>query len=104
MSEDNINLEDNEMQQLAMLVAKALNDGDSPQEVVAELVNNGMEQNEAEELVAIVEMQLYQAQHPTHHQGGGGGGGEGMGWIIWIGLIIGFNVLSQIFNWGWVLY
>ena len=26
------------------------------------------------------------------------------GWVIWLIVIIGFNVLSHLFNWGWVLY
>ena len=102
MSNDKIDLEDGEMQQLAMLVAKALHDGDSPEEVVEQLVSNGVEREEAEELVAIVRMQLHQAQAGhTHH---GGGGGEGMGWLVCIGIIIGINVLSHIFNWGFIIY
>ena len=40
------------------------------------------------------------------HRGGGGGGGGGRfpSWLIWIGLLVGFNVLSWVFDWGWVIY
>ncbi len=37
---------------------------------------------------------------PVHYDGGS----EGGGWLIWIGLLIGFNVLSALFDWGWWLY
>jgi len=31
-------------------------------------------------------------------------GGGGKGWLIWIGILILFNVLSYAFGWGWILY
>ncbi len=36
--------------------------------------------------------------------GAGGGGSRAMGLLIWVGVIILFNVLSYTFNWGWILY
>lgn len=35
---------------------------------------------------------------------GGGGGRSGLGWLIWLGVIVGVNVLSWAFNWGFWLY
>ena len=33
-----------------------------------------------------------------------GGGGGFPGWIIWIVLLIGFNVCSYLFGWGWMVW
>lgn len=34
-----------------------------------------------------------------------GGGGSGFpSWLIWIGLLILANVLSQVFDWGIIIY
>lgn len=30
-----------------------------------------------------------------------GGGG---GWLLWLGVIVVFNVLSYVFEWGFILY
>lgn len=31
-------------------------------------------------------------------------GGSGMGWLIWIGILILVNVLSFVFDWGFIIY
>jgi len=102
MGDENISLEDDEMQELAVLVAEALQNGESRDKVIADLAKNGMAPDEAEQFVSIVEYQLYQVD--AHQSHGGGGGGEGMGWLIWIGIIIGINVLSRIFGWGFTFF
>ncbi len=99
MSEERIELEDAEMQELAGLVAEALGNGDSREAIVDDLIQNGLPVEEAEQLVDFVEHSQSQVSHAQPS-----GGGEGMGWLIWIGIIIGINVLSHIFNWGFVIY
>jgi len=101
MANENIKLENEEMQELAQLVSEALARGDSRESVIADLSQNGMSDNDAEEFVSLIEYHMYQVDAGAAHQGGGGGG---MGWLVWIGAIIGINILSQIFNWGWVIY
>lgn len=39
-----------------------------------------------------------------NNDSGSGGSSRGMGWLIWIGIIIGVNVLSYVFHWGFWLY
>ena len=36
--------------------------------------------------------------------GNAGRGSSGMGWLVWIGVIVGVNVLSYAFDWGFWLY
>ncbi len=91
-----------EMQELAILVAKALAKGESTDSVIADLTNNGFEPEEAAEFVYSVEYQLMEAQE--RHNSGGGGGGEGSGWLLWIGGILLINFLSYIFGWGFWIY
>ena len=82
-------------QELAHLVAEALERGDSRESVIADLSKNGLPDDDAEELVNLVEYQMYQIDTgPAQH----GGGGEGMSWLIWVGAIILIRILSQLFN------
>lgn len=36
--------------------------------------------------------------------GESGGGNRAAGWLIWIGILVGVNVLSAVFDWGFWLY
>ena len=95
MAGDTISLEDEEMQALAQLVAEALERGDSRESVVADLANNGIPEDEAEGLVGLVEFQLYQVDtQPTRPAQSNSGGG--MGWLIWIAIIVGLKILSAL--------
>ena len=103
MTDEKITLETEEMQELAPLVYEALARGDSRESVIADLTQNGMSDDDAEEFVSLIELQMYQVETgPAHH--GGGGGGEGMGWLVWIGAIVGINILSHIFGWGFTFF
>ena len=83
------------MQVLAQLVAEALERGDSRELVLADLANNGIPEDEAEELVALVEFQLYEIDtqpiRPSQDSSG-----EGMGWLIWIAVIVGWRVINAL--------
>ncbi len=89
--------DDDEIQDLAMLVAKNLADGESPDTIVNQLVDSGWETDDANSFVASIQHQLAQMQS---HQGDG----EGMGWLLWIGGILLINLLSYLFNWGFWIY
>lgn len=98
MNSDTISLEDEEMQVLCQLVAEALERGDSRELVLADLANNGIAADEAEGIVALVEFHLYEvdtqparATRPSQDASGGG-----MGWLIWIAVIVGFKILSAL--------
>ena len=102
MADEKITLEDEEMQELALLVSEALARGDSRESIVADLSQNGMSDSDAEEFVSLVEYQMYQVDTGSAQCGAGGDGG--LGWLIWIGAIVGINILSHIFNWGFIIY
>lgn len=90
--------DDDEIQDLAMLVAENLAKGESPDAIAQQLVDSGWEAEDANSFVSSIQYQLAQAQRSQ------GGGGEGMGWLLWIGGILGINLLSYLFNWGFWIY
>ncbi len=95
MAENNISLQEDELQELSVLVAEALIGGESREQVIADLANNGIGQQEAEALVSTVEHQLY---HVEPHVGEVDGGSGGMGWLIWIAIGLGAKVISWLFQ------
>ena len=98
MINETISLEDEEKDALAQLVAEAIMKGDSRESILADLSNNGIPDDEAEDLVGLVELQLFQvdvaASRPKHNSSDDGGG---MGWLIWILVIAGIKILSAFF-------
>ena len=84
-------IEPEEMQTLAMMVAEALQEGDSHEEIATDLVNGGWTQEEADQFVIAIEYQLDAVEASSNS-------GEGnWGWIIWIGVFILFKILSRLF-------
>ena len=90
MAENNISLQEDEQQELSVLVAEALIRGESREQVVADLANNGIDDEEAEVLVSTVEHQLYQVETQVSPVDDG----NGMGWPIWIAIGIGAKIFS----------
>jgi hypothetical protein len=82
--------EADEIEGLTMLVAENLQDGESPEKIVQQLVSNGWEEDDA---IGFVDEIQYQIQ-PLEKSGGGGG----MSWLIWIGIILLFKFLSYLFD------
>ena len=90
---------DDEIQDLAMLVAENLQNGESPQEIAEQLVSNGWKEDDAIGFVASIQQRLNQAAESSQEEGG-----AGMGWLLWIGGVLLFNLLSYLFGWGFILY
>ncbi len=95
-------LSDQEMQQLASMIANELFAGESREKVIGDLTSNGWGQGAANQFVSEIEYELSQAQAQASHHSSGGG--EGMGWLLWIGGILLINLLSYLFNWGFWIY
>lgn len=86
-----------EFNELANLISDALDKGDTREEILADLVNNGWEQKAAHELVGAVERAKYS-------QSTGASNGGGLSWMIGPGALILFNVCSYLFDWGFWLF
>lgn len=92
-----------EQQKLVGMVAESLAQGQKADEISAQLVNGGWEQEAADEFVASVALHLASAQHDAS-ESSRGGGGEGMGWLLWIGALLFINLLSWLFDWPFWVY
>jgi hypothetical protein len=90
---------DDEIQDLAMLVAENLNNGESPDVIVEQLVGNGWEEDDAIGFVASIQHRI---NPPAEYAGKPEG--EGMGWLLWIGGVLLINFLSYVFGWGFYIY
>ena len=89
--------DDEEFPELAGLVAENLAKGESPDEIVQQLVDSGWELDDAQSFVGSIQFQL---EHPKHQPASDG---DGMGWLVWIGGVLLINLLSYLFNWGfWI--
>ena len=87
---------DEDIEQFVSAVADQLAAGVPQSEVVDQLVESGWEEDEARQLVQDIGRKVTAA--------GSSGGGEGMGWLLWIGILVGVNVLSYLFDWPFWLY
>ena len=90
-------LADDEIEELTQVVANSLAKGEDPQAVAQQLIDSGWEPDQANAFVGSIHQHLLAAQT-------GSGKSESMGWLIWIGAILGINFLSWIFNWGFWIY
>ena len=97
MTGNTLSLEDDEMDALAQLVAEALLKGDSRESVLADLCNNGIPADEAEDLVSLVELQLFHVDIASSRPAASSSDGGGLGWLIWIVVIAAFKFLSAFF-------
>lgn len=91
-----------ETQQLAILVAEALTNGETHEKIVGDLTNNGFSEEDAIGFVAQIDYELNQIRVENEYQPQQGG--EGTGWLIWIGVILGVNLLSWLMGWGFFIY
>lgn len=100
------------MEQAFQAVAKELAKGRPWQAVAHELTQAGWQRPEAAEFVQGVERELREwerqqrasastAGATTAHQAQGGALGS---WVVYVGILIGINVLSYIFDWPFWVY
>ena len=90
-------LADDEIEGLTQLVAESLAKGEDPQAVAQQLIDSGWEPDQANGFVSMIHEQMLR-RHDT------GGQSQAMGWMVWLGVILGINFLSWIFNWGFWIY
>ena len=103
MSDEQLSLEDQqELDELAALVAKSLDEGEKHADISTQLVNHGWEQEAADEFVGRIALQLASAKHVPAQSNDSGGGA--MGWLVWIGVILFINLLSWLFKWPFWIY
>ena len=94
-------LSEEEINDLAQLVAKSLGSGKTQIEVAQQLIDSGWESKPAHVFVG----QIADAMAGGHERQPAGRQGNGaQGWLIWIGILVGINVLSYLFNWGFWIY
>ena len=74
---------DDEIQDLAVLLAENLAKGEAPKVLTQQLVDSGWTEEDANAFVMSIQYQITQPQ-----TGSGGGGGEAAGWLVWIGVIL----------------
>ena len=94
--------EADEIQGLTQVVAESLAKGENPQAVAQQLIDSGWEPEQANAFVGSIHQHLLNAQGSGAQ--GSGGGSESMGWLLWLGAIVGINFLSWVFNWGFWIY
>lgn len=81
---------DDEIEELTILVAENLQNGEDPDEIAQQLVENGWAEEDA---IGFVDSIQYRIQPEEESSGGGG-----MSWLIWIGIILLFRLLSYLFD------
>jgi hypothetical protein len=99
MSDEQLSPE--EQQELAGLIAESLAKGETPEEISQKLVENGWEQEAADEFVNTVAHYVASAERSASYSRGWDGG---MSWAVWIGVILFINLLSWLFNWDFFIY
>lgn len=85
-----------DIEQFVHAVAEQLAAGVPKSEIVDQLVDSGWDEDDAKQLVRDIGSKVTTT--------GSSGGGEGMGWLMWIGILVGVNVLSYLFDWPFWLY
>lgn len=93
--------EADEIQDLTEAVATSLAEGENPQVVAQQLIDSGWEPDQANGLVESIQYQLQEMESVDRNAGGES---EVKGWLIWGGGILGINLLSWLFNWGFWIY
>ena len=81
---------DDEIEELTILVAENLQNGEDADEIAQQLVNNGWNEEDAVDFVESIQYRI----EPEEESGGW----SGMSWLIWIGIILLFRMLSYLFD------
>ncbi|MEM8666275.1 MAG: hypothetical protein AAGG48_02080 [Planctomycetota bacterium] len=90
-----------EIQALSQIVSNSLANGEDPEKVAQQLIDSGWEPDQAQHFVNSIHHQMHEEQRP---QRTAAQRSESMGWLVWIGAIVGINLLSWLFDWGFWIY
>lgn len=106
MVDEQVSPEDQEeLEQIANLVAKSLMEGKSQEDTIRQLVDNGWKQETADQFVYSIAAKLADVRNrATQEEAIREKEGGGMNWLVWIGLILFINLLSYLFNWPFWIY
>ena len=98
MADEEVSKEDEvSMQQLGEAIAKDLAAGRQPKVIADDLASKGMSSEDALDIVMQVKTQMEASVADDD-------GGGGFGWLIWIALLGGVNLLSWMFDWPFWIY
>ncbi len=81
--------------------------GQNDYQIQSALQGQGLDEEAARRLVAYVNSVMPDSPPPQYNQTGaqqGGGGSSIPGWLIWILILVGINILSAIFEWDFWIY
>ena len=86
-----------EIHALTRIVSDSLANGEDPQKVSQQLIDSGWEPDQANYFVGSIHQQMFEEQSSER-------GSESNGWLAWIGVLVGINFLSWLFDWGFWIY
>ena len=92
-----------DQRELYLRIMHLRNEGKSDWEIEQELLMKGLDQEEAQTMIAKTDKALARQASGEERASSGGGGGAA-GWLIWIGVLILVNVLSYAFDWPFWIY
>jgi len=98
-------------------IANELLGGRDPKEITDALERIGWSDREIQGLLEAVDSRIISGvgieapgarglRHPRGSRPGPqrNGGSSESGFLLWIGFLVGFNILSFVFDWGWIVY
>ena len=112
MSADQNSQDDAALEQAAEKVVDALSSGRSEESVAQDLVATGWKKHEATEFVTHVGALLQEKTADLQQQSAlrearpaqKSTGSGAMGWLVWIGILVLFNLMSWAFGWNFFLW
>ena len=78
--------------------------GFTDDQIVDTLTSQGLDEEGAKKVVSNLNDAIRERGTSHSHSHAQSDGGGFPGWLIWIIILIGFNVLSYMFDWGWIIY
>lgn len=74
--------------------------GQTDLEIINALQEKGLDADSSKTVVDNLNNMIAERQAEIEEEEGG----SGMGWLVWIGILILVNVLSFVFDWGFIIY
>jgi len=92
-----------DQRELYLRIMHLKQEGKSDWEIEQELLMKGLDQDEAQTMIAKTDRAMARQASGEERQSSSGLGAAG-GWLIWIGVLILINVLSYAFDWPFWIY